>query len=106
MDSCLVVKVPPFPLLITLSLIRILCCSYGLSPAETVKSQTRKPKCSKGYHCSRNAYMLVYKCHREEDTDPMETNVDVPGEDLTTGLHLVMTVVQYIMYKLTTELAG
>lgn len=50
--------------------------------------------------------MLVYKCHREEDTDPMETNVDVPGEDLTTGLHLVMTVVQYIMYKLTTELAG
>eukprot|EP00063_Salmo_salar_P048330 XP_014023165.1 PREDICTED: ubiquitin carboxyl-terminal hydrolase 48 isoform X3 [Salmo salar] len=47
--------------------------------AETVKSQTRKPKCSKGYHCSRNAYMLVYKCHREEDTDPMETNVDVPG---------------------------
>uniref|UniRef100_A0A674BX89 Ubiquitin carboxyl-terminal hydrolase 48 n=1 Tax=Salmo trutta TaxID=8032 RepID=A0A674BX89_SALTR len=28
--------------------------------AETVKSQTRKPKCSKGYHCSRNAYMLVY----------------------------------------------
>uniref|UniRef100_A0A4W5MWE7 Ubiquitin carboxyl-terminal hydrolase 48 n=1 Tax=Hucho hucho TaxID=62062 RepID=A0A4W5MWE7_9TELE len=46
--------------------------------AET-KSQTRKPKCSKGYHCSRNAYMLVYKCHREEDTDPMETNVDVPG---------------------------
>uniref|UniRef100_A0A9J8BHW8 Ubiquitin carboxyl-terminal hydrolase 48 n=2 Tax=Cyprinus carpio TaxID=7962 RepID=A0A9J8BHW8_CYPCA len=27
--------------------------------AETAKSQTRKPKCSKGYHCSRNAYMLV-----------------------------------------------
>uniref|UniRef100_A0A4W5QYJ2 Ubiquitin carboxyl-terminal hydrolase 48 n=1 Tax=Hucho hucho TaxID=62062 RepID=A0A4W5QYJ2_9TELE len=47
--------------------------------AETVKSQTRKPKCSKGYHCSRNAYMLVYKCQREEDTDPMETNVEVPG---------------------------
>lgn len=105
MDSCLVVKVPPFPLLITLSLIRILCCSYGLSPAETVKSQTRKPKCSKGYHCSRNAYMLVYKCHREEDTDPMETNVEVPGEDLTTVLRLVITVVQYIMCKVRIELA-
>ncbi|CAB1354090.1 unnamed protein product [Coregonus sp. 'balchen'] len=47
--------------------------------AETVKSQTRKPKCSKGYHCSRNAYMLVYKSQGEEDTDPMETNVEVPG---------------------------
>ncbi|KAL0978076.1 hypothetical protein UPYG_G00165600 [Umbra pygmaea] len=47
--------------------------------AETIKSQTRKPKCSKGYHCSRNAYMLVYKCQRDEDTDPMETNVEVPG---------------------------
>uniref|UniRef100_A0AAY5JZY7 Ubiquitin carboxyl-terminal hydrolase 48 n=1 Tax=Esox lucius TaxID=8010 RepID=A0AAY5JZY7_ESOLU len=47
--------------------------------AETVKSQTRKPKCSKGYHCSRNAYMLVYKCQRDEDADPMDTNVEVPG---------------------------
>uniref|UniRef100_A0A7N6BTG2 Ubiquitin carboxyl-terminal hydrolase 48 n=1 Tax=Anabas testudineus TaxID=64144 RepID=A0A7N6BTG2_ANATE len=34
--------------------------------AETVKSQTRKPKCSKGYHCSRNAYMLVYKVQEEK----------------------------------------
>uniref|UniRef100_A0A8C9SVL2 Ubiquitin carboxyl-terminal hydrolase 48 n=1 Tax=Scleropages formosus TaxID=113540 RepID=A0A8C9SVL2_SCLFO len=31
------------------------------------KSQARKPKCSKGYHCSRNAYMLVYKQWSEYD---------------------------------------
>ncbi|KAG7279597.1 hypothetical protein CRUP_011690 [Coryphaenoides rupestris] len=47
--------------------------------AETVKSQTRKPKCSKGYHCSRNAYMLVYKAQEEQDTEPTATNVDVPA---------------------------
>uniref|UniRef100_A0A665TN77 Ubiquitin carboxyl-terminal hydrolase 48 n=1 Tax=Echeneis naucrates TaxID=173247 RepID=A0A665TN77_ECHNA len=47
--------------------------------AETVKSQTRKPKCSKGYHCSRNAYMLVYKVQEEESSDPSRTNVDVPA---------------------------
>ncbi|KAM8913253.1 ubiquitin carboxyl-terminal hydrolase 48 isoform 1-T1 [Spinachia spinachia] len=47
--------------------------------AETVKSQTRKPKCSKGYHCSRNAYMLVYKVQEEEDTDHSWTNVEVPA---------------------------
>ncbi|XP_040059098.2 ubiquitin carboxyl-terminal hydrolase 48 [Gasterosteus aculeatus] len=47
--------------------------------AETVKSQTRKPKCSKGYHCSRNAYMLVYKVQEEENTDPSWTNVEVPA---------------------------
>ncbi|XP_056293514.1 ubiquitin carboxyl-terminal hydrolase 48 isoform X1 [Pseudoliparis swirei] len=47
--------------------------------AETVKSQTRKPKCSKGYHCSRNAYMLVYKIQEEENTEPSCTNVEVPA---------------------------
>ncbi|XP_030632377.1 ubiquitin carboxyl-terminal hydrolase 48 isoform X2 [Chanos chanos] len=46
--------------------------------AETVKSQTRKPKCSKGYHCSRNAYMLVYKRQVEEGTQT-ETNVEIPA---------------------------
>ncbi|XP_061641899.1 ubiquitin carboxyl-terminal hydrolase 48 isoform X4 [Phyllopteryx taeniolatus] len=46
--------------------------------AETVKSQTRKPKCSKGYHCSRNAYMLVYKIQEEESLDPSKTIVQVP----------------------------
>lgn len=49
----------------------------GLS-AETVKSQTRKPKYSKGFHCSRNAYMLVYKC-QEEQVDQTQTSVEVPG---------------------------
>ncbi|XP_046881720.1 ubiquitin carboxyl-terminal hydrolase 48 isoform X1 [Hypomesus transpacificus] len=47
--------------------------------AETVKTQARKPKCSKGYHCSRNAYMLVYKCQEEEVTDPSQTIVQVPA---------------------------
>ncbi|XP_075996333.1 ubiquitin carboxyl-terminal hydrolase 48 isoform X2 [Genypterus blacodes] len=47
--------------------------------AETVKSQTRKPKCGKGYHCSRNAYMLVYKVQEEENTEPTGTNVEVPA---------------------------
>uniref|UniRef100_A0A673HNN5 Ubiquitin carboxyl-terminal hydrolase 48 n=1 Tax=Sinocyclocheilus rhinocerous TaxID=307959 RepID=A0A673HNN5_9TELE len=46
--------------------------------AETAKSQTRKPKCSKGYHCSRNAYMLVYK-RQTEEIDQTETNVEVPA---------------------------
>uniref|UniRef100_A0A8C1EPE0 Ubiquitin carboxyl-terminal hydrolase 48 n=2 Tax=Cyprinus carpio TaxID=7962 RepID=A0A8C1EPE0_CYPCA len=46
--------------------------------AETAKSQTRKPKCSKGYHCSRNAYMLVYKQQMEE-IDQTETNIEVPA---------------------------
>ncbi|XP_067243976.1 ubiquitin carboxyl-terminal hydrolase 48 isoform X1 [Chanodichthys erythropterus] len=45
--------------------------------AETGKSQTRKPKCSKGYHCSRNAYMLVYK-QQTEEIDQTESNVEVP----------------------------
>lgn len=50
--------------------------------AETVKSQARKPKCSKGYHCSRNAYMLVYKRQVEESdsANEMEINIELPGE--------------------------
>ncbi|XP_036386850.1 ubiquitin carboxyl-terminal hydrolase 48 isoform X1 [Megalops cyprinoides] len=47
--------------------------------AETVKSQTRKPKCSKGYHCSRNAYMLVYKRQAEEGGDQEAVNIEVPA---------------------------
>lgn len=47
--------------------------------AETAKSQSRKPKCSKGYHCSRNAYMLVYK-QQTEEIDQTESNVEVPGK--------------------------
>ncbi|XP_035770027.1 ubiquitin carboxyl-terminal hydrolase 48 isoform X1 [Neolamprologus brichardi] len=47
--------------------------------AETVKSQTKKPKCSKGYHCSRNAYMLVYKVQQEESSGPLRSNVEVPA---------------------------
>uniref|UniRef100_A0A673FVS7 Ubiquitin carboxyl-terminal hydrolase 48 n=1 Tax=Sinocyclocheilus rhinocerous TaxID=307959 RepID=A0A673FVS7_9TELE len=46
--------------------------------AETAKSQTRKPKCSKGYHCSRNAYMLVYK-RQTEEIDQTETIFEVPA---------------------------
>uniref|UniRef100_A0A673TWW9 Ubiquitin carboxyl-terminal hydrolase 48 n=1 Tax=Suricata suricatta TaxID=37032 RepID=A0A673TWW9_SURSU len=34
--------------------------------AEPSKSQTRKPKCGKGTHCSRNAYMLVYRLQTQE----------------------------------------
>ncbi|XP_077116586.1 ubiquitin carboxyl-terminal hydrolase 48 isoform X1 [Ranitomeya variabilis] len=39
--------------------------------AEPSKSSTRKPKCAKGFHCSRNAYMLVYrlKAEKQEDVD-------------------------------------
>ncbi|XP_061583963.1 ubiquitin carboxyl-terminal hydrolase 48 isoform X2 [Cololabis saira] len=47
--------------------------------AETVKSQSRKPKCSKGYHCSRNAYMLVYKLQEEEGVNPSRPNMEVPA---------------------------
>uniref|UniRef100_A0A8C1VWP7 Ubiquitin carboxyl-terminal hydrolase 48 n=1 Tax=Cyprinus carpio TaxID=7962 RepID=A0A8C1VWP7_CYPCA len=46
--------------------------------AETAKSQTRKPKCSKGYHCSRNAYMLVYK-QQTEEIEQTETIIEVPA---------------------------
>ncbi|KAM4015814.1 LOW QUALITY PROTEIN: ubiquitin carboxyl-terminal hydrolase 48 [Anomaloglossus baeobatrachus] len=39
--------------------------------AEPSKSATRKPKCAKGFHCSRNAYMLVYrlKADKRQDVD-------------------------------------
>ncbi|XP_011473515.1 ubiquitin carboxyl-terminal hydrolase 48 isoform X1 [Oryzias latipes] len=47
--------------------------------AEAVKSPSRKPKCSKGYHCSRNAYMLVYKVQADEHPDLSETSVEVPA---------------------------
>lgn len=50
------------------------------APAETLKSQARKPKCSKGYHCSRNAYMLVYKVQDETHSDPSGAVVEVPCE--------------------------
>lgn len=69
-------------LLVQYFFVRVLFKRLGtlfLITAETVKvSQTRKPKCSRGDHCSRNAYMLVYKRQREEG-DSKETNVDVPG---------------------------
>uniref|UniRef100_A0A3Q3GML1 Ubiquitin carboxyl-terminal hydrolase 48 n=1 Tax=Labrus bergylta TaxID=56723 RepID=A0A3Q3GML1_9LABR len=42
------------------------------------KSQTRKPKCSKGYPCSRNASMLVYKIQLEESSETPRTNIEVP----------------------------
>lgn len=45
-----------------------------------MKSQTRKPKCTKGYHCSRNAYMLVYKVQEEQSSDSCRTSVEVPGK--------------------------
>uniref|UniRef100_A0A452QVH8 Ubiquitin carboxyl-terminal hydrolase 48 n=1 Tax=Ursus americanus TaxID=9643 RepID=A0A452QVH8_URSAM len=44
--------------------------------AEPSKSQTRKPKCGKGTHCSRNAYMLVYRLQTQEKTT---TTVQVPA---------------------------
>ncbi|XP_058857927.1 ubiquitin carboxyl-terminal hydrolase 48 isoform X3 [Acipenser ruthenus] len=48
--------------------------------AEPSKSQTRKPKCSKGFHCSRNSYMLVYKqqVEKEVEKSQSEINVQVP----------------------------
>nr|XP_011741966.1 ubiquitin carboxyl-terminal hydrolase 48 isoform X3 [Macaca nemestrina] len=44
--------------------------------AEPSKSQTRKPKCGKGTHCSRNAYMLVYRLQTQEKPN---TAVQVPA---------------------------
>ncbi|XP_021570515.1 ubiquitin carboxyl-terminal hydrolase 48 isoform X7 [Carlito syrichta] len=44
--------------------------------AEPSKSQTRKPKCGKGTHCSRNAYMLVYRLQTQEKPT---TVVQVPA---------------------------
>lgn len=46
--------------------------------AETAKSQTKKPKCSKGFHCSRNAYMLVYKLQELGTSDISKLTVAVP----------------------------
>ncbi|XP_051493315.1 ubiquitin carboxyl-terminal hydrolase 48 isoform X2 [Apus apus] len=42
---------------------------------EPSKSQTRKPKCGKGTHCSRNAYMLVYRLQTREKS----LTVEVPA---------------------------
>ncbi|KAM5247180.1 ubiquitin carboxyl-terminal hydrolase 48 isoform 11-T11 [Ctenodactylus gundi] len=44
--------------------------------AEPSKSQTRKPKCGKGSHCSRNAYMLVYRLQTQEKSN---MTVEVPA---------------------------
>ncbi|XP_029422055.1 ubiquitin carboxyl-terminal hydrolase 48 isoform X9 [Nannospalax galili] len=49
---------------------------YVEHKAEPSKSQTRKPKCGKGTHCSRNAYMLVYRLQTHEKTN---TTVQVPA---------------------------
>ncbi|XP_044523778.1 ubiquitin carboxyl-terminal hydrolase 48 isoform X4 [Gracilinanus agilis] len=43
---------------------------------EPSKSQTRKPKCGKGTHCSRNAYMLVYRLQTQEKSS---LTVQVPA---------------------------
>ncbi|XP_074017786.1 ubiquitin carboxyl-terminal hydrolase 48 isoform X3 [Numenius arquata] len=43
--------------------------------AEPSKAQTRKPKCGKGTHCSRNAYMLVYRLQTREKS----LTVEVPA---------------------------
>ncbi|KAL4701072.1 hypothetical protein H8959_015076 [Pygathrix nigripes] len=52
--------------------------SWVCSPekSEPSKSQTRKPKCGKGTHCSRNAYMLVYRLQTQEKPN---TTVQVPA---------------------------
>ncbi|XP_014389819.1 PREDICTED: ubiquitin carboxyl-terminal hydrolase 48 isoform X2 [Myotis brandtii] len=49
---------------------------YVEHKAEPSKSQTRKPKCGKGTHCSRNAYMLVYRLQTQEKPN---TSVQVPA---------------------------
>ncbi|XP_060267458.1 ubiquitin carboxyl-terminal hydrolase 48 isoform X16 [Ovis aries] len=49
---------------------------YVEHKAEPSKSQTRKPKCGKGTHCSRNAYMLVYRLQTQERPS---TAVQVPA---------------------------
>ncbi|XP_078186808.1 ubiquitin carboxyl-terminal hydrolase 48 isoform X9 [Callithrix jacchus] len=49
---------------------------YVEHKAEPSKSQTRKPKCGKGTHCSRNAYMLVYRLQTQEKPN---TTVQVPA---------------------------
>ncbi|XP_032903844.1 ubiquitin carboxyl-terminal hydrolase 48 isoform X4 [Amblyraja radiata] len=45
--------------------------------AEPSKSQARKPKCIKGVHCSRNAYMLVYR-RKVEECKEKEISVQLP----------------------------
>ncbi|PIO14055.1 hypothetical protein AB205_0092120, partial [Aquarana catesbeiana] len=44
---------------------------------EPSKAIARKPKCAKGFHCSRNAYMLVYRLKTEEKPD---VEFEVPDE--------------------------
>ncbi|CAL9705001.1 unnamed protein product [Knipowitschia caucasica] len=46
---------------------------------ETAKSQSKKPKCTKGYHCSRNAYMLVYMLQEQGSPDASKMTVEVPA---------------------------
>ncbi|XP_068097687.1 ubiquitin carboxyl-terminal hydrolase 48 isoform X2 [Hyperolius riggenbachi] len=43
---------------------------------EPSKAIARKPKCSKGFHCSRNAYMLVYRLQTDQKPD---VQFEVPG---------------------------
>ncbi|XP_063292765.1 ubiquitin carboxyl-terminal hydrolase 48 isoform X3 [Pelobates fuscus] len=44
--------------------------------AEHSKTPIRKPKCAKGIHCSRNAYMLVYRL-KTDKTDAVKFEVPV-----------------------------
>lgn len=59
-----------------------LLCFPSFTAAEPSKSQTRKPKCGKGTHCSRNAYMLVYRLQTREKS----LTVEVPGKGALTLL--------------------
>uniref|UniRef100_A0A8C4XRF1 Ubiquitin carboxyl-terminal hydrolase 48 n=1 Tax=Falco tinnunculus TaxID=100819 RepID=A0A8C4XRF1_FALTI len=52
-------------------LVCLLCFAF-CTTAEPSKSQTRKPKCGKGTHCSRNAYMLVYRLQTREKSLTIE----------------------------------
>lgn len=61
-------------------LVCLLC--FPFTTAEPSKSQTRKPKCGKGTHCSRNAYMLVYRLQTREKS----LTVEVPGKGALTLL--------------------
>ncbi|KAM9297028.1 ubiquitin carboxyl-terminal hydrolase 48 [Gastrophryne carolinensis] len=44
---------------------------------EPAKAVARKPKCGRGLHCSRNAYMLVYKLRSATPQD--QVHFEVPG---------------------------
>ena len=57
-------------------------CFAFCTAAEPSKSQTRKPKCGKGTHCSRNAYMLVYRLQTREKS----LTIEVPGKRALTLL--------------------